>query len=296
MGTAFHVDGWGTFLTADHVIDYTRSAHKNVLDIGATVTTHQPPPLLLLSIGVVFGRVGIPTEAFAAVNRIDTVMRLSDDPIAALQGRSQIEIAADIAVMATQFHPKAKPPPSSLPVRIAGGAPSIGEHVLAIGYPELDCKELDEAARTALLEEGMFGAYGRVNNVHQEGRDRANPTPVFEVECDWPPGMSGGPVANERGDIIGLVSRSLRADGNAPGVGWASSFALLPELKAMVPSLEAELPGWRRGWAVLRGDPPKFARIFQSEEEAIHYGKSMGGGCKIQRGRNRIATNEFVGT
>jgi hypothetical protein len=62
----------------------------------------------------------------------------------------------------------------------------------------------------------MYGAYGRIVDVHPNGVGTANPSPVIEVETDWPPGMSGGPVFNQAGDVVGIVSRSIRAEGIFP--------------------------------------------------------------------------------
>jgi serine protease Do len=75
----------------------------------------------------------------------------------------------------------------------------------------------------------MFAAYGRVTDLYPCGRDHSNPTPVFEVEADWPSGMSGGPVFDAKGEVIGLVSRGLSA-GNKELMGhaWAIWFEKLP--------------------------------------------------------------------
>ena len=54
------------------------------------------------------------------------------------------------------------------------------------------------------------------------GRDAVNKTPVFEVEANWPSGMSGGLIFNEAGNVIGVVSRSLAPDDEAPGVGYGA--------------------------------------------------------------------------
>lgn len=241
MGTAFHIDGFGGFLTAHHVIDFVQ-----VPDGGR--------PILFLSMHArVFGTVCIPDDCFVPVEEANGSMKERDDPMAALRGDSTIQPAVDIVALQIGPTGPGVRPPQSLPVRVAGWMPEVGDIVLAVGFPELNLSEMDEARQSALLTEGMYGAYGRVVAVHSDGVSRTNPTPVFEVEADWPPGMSGGPVFNRQGEVVGLVSRSLRADGAATGAGYAACFELIADMRFLAPRLDRANPGWRRAWAVFAG-------------------------------------------
>ncbi len=236
MGTAFHVEGWDAFLTTQHVVDFV-GAHEplglvpgRLLELDAK----GDQPILYLGLnGVVFGQVDVPDEAFASVAEVIYPMQENDDPLAKLQGRSAIEAVADVAVMRAKYHPRASLP-HTLRVRGSAWTPTIGEYVLAAGYATLNCQVLDENERRALLEEGMYGAYARVTGVHPNGRNSSHPTPVFEVEGDWRSGMSGGPVFDSNGEVVGLVSRSLPPDGTNSGIGWAVD---LPYLRDVVNSL-----------------------------------------------------------
>lgn len=238
MGTAFHVDGFGGFLTAYHVIDFVQ-------------TLGQGQPILFLSMhGVVFGTVPIPQDCFVALQHVQASVTQGDDPMAALRGERSAQPAVDIASLQIGRTGPEVRWPQSLPARVAGGVPEVGDMVLAVGFAQLDLSEMDPSRQRALLTEGMYGAYGRVVALHRDGVSRTNPTPVFEVEADWPPGMSGGPVFNRKGDVIGLVSRSLRADGEAAGAGYAACFGMIPDLRYLAPRVDRDNPGWRRAWAV----------------------------------------------
>ena len=84
----------------------------------------------------------------------------------------------------------------SLGIRLSGPRPQCGDIVVALGFPDLQCQSLDEQGVRYLLSDGMSAAYGCVAATHPQGL-RGDPTPVIEVEPNWPSGMSGGPVLND---------------------------------------------------------------------------------------------------
>lgn len=223
MGTAFHVDGWGTFLTADHVIDFMRETlpkaglyPKQFVDIDPS---SQPHAVLLLGMGVLFGTQAIPQRVFAPIVRLITHIAECNAPLAALRGERVFRVAADIAGVKARFSPDARRPHTVM-VRLRGWEPTIGEYVFAVGYPQLKPSEnVGDDELRGVVEDGMKGAYGRITRVFPDGRDSVNLSPVFEVDADWQSGMSGGPVFNHLGEVVGIVSRSLAPDGASGGVG-----------------------------------------------------------------------------
>ncbi len=297
MGTAFHVDGWGTFLTADHVIEFAREHPKSASTwTEISHSSNGDHPILFLGAGLIIGTINLPQEAFASVNYIVSAMREKNNPLASLRGRTEPENSADLAVMTAIIRPEPQrmPQPHFVPVRGSGWHPSIGDIVLAIGFPELECQQLDKHSQKILLSEGMYGAYGHITAIHPQGRDMSNPTPVFEVECNWPSGMSGGPVFNSSGEVVGIVSRSLSPDNGLPGVGWATCFGLIPFFKEFVPTLDILNPRWRKGWAVLRRDPWDLAGFFKTEKEAQQLASCMNSDYQVEYGSNNFGTDDFV--
>lgn len=291
MGTAFHVDGWGAFLTANHVIEFAREYPKSASTwTEISQNSSGDHAVLFFGMGLIFGMPTIPEEAFALVEQIVSPMQEKDNP---LFNRTEPKNLADIAVMTVSIQSKNQP--HFFSVRGSGWYPSIGETVLAIGFPELKCQSLDEHEQELLLSEGMYGAYGYIKDVHPFGRG-SNLTPVFEVECNWLSGMSGGPVFNSLGEVIGLVSSAMGGDPDTsdPGIGWATCFELIPYFSSLVPTLDVLNPTWRRGWAVLRSKSWHLAGFFKTETEARQLAHSMNADYQVIYGTNKFGTDDFI--
>ncbi|MGY6274330.1 S1 family peptidase [Methylomonas sp. MgM2] len=282
MGTAFHVDGWGTFLTADHVIDFLRNQQHSEID----------NLVLFLGLGLIFGTVPVPPEAFLSGVKVISALYQKDDPMSLLRGESSLDILADLAVITAPIQSRSITP-HTVPVKAAGWNPTIGETVLAVGFPELDCQQ-NGHNRPVTLSEGMYGAYGKIIKIYRNGVNQSRPNPVFEVECNWPSGMSGGPVFNSRGEVIGLVSRSLLSDDGSPGVGWATSFGFIPYFKTLAPTFDCLNPMWRQGWAVRRNNPWHLAGFFKTELEARELAQVMDSTYQVKFGSSRFGTDDFI--
>lgn len=297
MGTAFHVDGWGGFLTADHVVDFFRDAvPRGTLNPDSNIVINPlryDHAVLLLGVGVVFGSSPIPEWAFSPIVRHSIYVSEKDNPLASLRGESVFQVAADVAGMQALFATDAEVP-HSLPVRINGWQPVVGEYVFAVGYPQLKPNDAqNEQSLCTIVEDGMYGAYGRITNIFQYGRDSANPTPVFEVEADWRSGMSGGPVFNQRGEVIGIVSRSLAPDGDSNGIGYAACLGWT-NICRLLPTLDANNPGNRVGYGVLRLSPWHLAGVFPTELEATKFATLIGNDYQVILGSHQIGSDEFI--
>lgn len=90
--------------------------------------------------------------------------------------------------------------------------PAVGEQVALYGLPA--------RIRTTTPTDGISDSFltakytsGRVLAVHHDGRDRVMlPGPCFSVSCNAYGGMSGGPVFDARGCLVGIVSTSYEGD------------------------------------------------------------------------------------
>jgi S1-C subfamily serine protease len=81
-----------------------------------------------------------------------------------------------------------------------------GDDVIALGFP---------GSSTGALETGVTQpakVFGRVSNIRTEGTSK-----LVEIDANIEPGESGGPVVNDSGDVIGLVSFTLLQSSGAAG-------------------------------------------------------------------------------
>lgn len=297
VGTAFHIDGWGRLLTADHVVDEIRTRYADqiapdtLVEIDIAQSSHAA---VLLGFGVVFGTVRIPDACWAPMGRVDALLvEREEDPIATLWSKTtKYQIGPDIAAMSAVLQPDA-PPFHTVPVNFQT-PPKIGDIVFAVGYPELGLEAMngDEVAR--YLSEGMFGVYGRVTNLYPNGRSKTRTSPGFEVEADWPAGMSGGPVFNRRGEVVGVVSSSLQPSDSEAGVGFAASLAMIPDAPRLVPTLDTDNPGCRFGFGVYRADPWHLPGVFNSQRDAEHLRAQLPSGYIVGWGSHRLGGDDFV--
>lgn len=297
VGTAFHVDGWCRLLTADHVVDHIRRLHLNqiapdtLIEVDISRSSHAA---VLLGYGVVFGTVGIPSPCWAPMSRVDAiVIEGEEDPMGTLQGKlSPYQVGPDLAGMSAVLHPSA-PLFHTVPVNFHT-PPEVGELVLAVGYPELRFEPLNGIDTARYLREGMYGVYGHVTSLHPNGRERTRPSPGFEVEANWPPGMSGGPVFNRHGEVIGVVSSSLPSSDMGPGIGYAISLAMTANASKLAPALDVNNPGCRLGFAVYRTNPWHLADVFRSLGDAEYLRAELPPGYQVSRCSHRLGSDEFV--
>lgn len=285
LGTSFRADPFGTFITAEHVLkDHFETPELR----DSAVAT------VLFGMGLVYGTVGLSSKYFAPVSEAMMWRSAVPDPSPLIGQPQPPRIIADVM----RFHvddravpgPQAAPP---LPIRLSGRRPQIGDRVMAIGYPELTCVQ-NEAPDTAMrFTERMYGAVGTITGLLPQGRGSTYPWPLIEVQTHWRSGMSGGPVFNEQGEVIGLVSFSLEPDGDLPGVGYATDLAGV-QLHRLVPGIDPANPGSALGWGVLRGAPWHLAGLHPDREQAEAHRNTLGDGYEVRFGSNRIGTDDFM--
>ncbi|MGO7133465.1 serine protease [Rhizobium leguminosarum] len=289
MGTGFALDPWGRFLTADHVIDFVRQSSASDGQYDVTPDNHV---LALLGIGLVFGEVGVPSEAIIAMSNYFTPAVQVENPMD-FTGKKERR-PYDVAFIGSPAQPPAEMI-RNLPLRSRPTSPRVGELVVAVGFPEIELAHGPLAELPVAITEGMFAAYGRVSKLHPSGRDRASPTPVFEVEANWPSGMSGGPVINAAGEVIGLVSRSIApADGEELGVAWATWLAGAVAPSMWPSSLDAGDAYSRNGWGATRIDPWAIEGFPSTETEAETLAQRLGAGYSAKRVGQRLGTDTFT--
>jgi len=85
----------------------------------------------------------------------------------------------------------------------------VGDEVLALGYANLDLSpEGNLKSDDDFLEAQLFASIGTVTEVIPRDPNSTRPWPLIRVRANWPGGMSGGPVFDKSGQVIGVVSMS----------------------------------------------------------------------------------------
>jgi serine protease Do len=233
LGTAFGVSADGILYTADHVISDFRDRAPTIVqnDISPTLVVNENIALIsFLGVGQVFGTVNVPDECLPMVVLCRSPTKDGDNPMAVLRGEPDI-VYADAAILRTaplsaELH--------TLRARLLPDKPEVGDQVLAIGFPEINALRSSRAELGTTLQERMFASYGHVTAIYPTGRDLLNQTPAFEIEAHLPSGMSGGPVFNSDGEVVGLISRSFEGTREIPGRGLVTWLGRLPEMAELL--------------------------------------------------------------
>lgn len=119
--------------------------------------------------------------------------------------------------------------------------PTVGDRILVVGYSaDNEGSFLPDSDNVITIHGKMSSSTGRVTAIYPEGRDRSIlPFPCFEFVADIRGGMSGGPVFNDRGHLVGVVSTSLRDEQGNDHRCWAASLAPI-----MADTIQPRWPYW----------------------------------------------------
>ncbi|WP_084293138.1 serine protease [Bradyrhizobium sp. WSM3983] len=121
------------------------------------------------------------------------------------------------------------------PLDLRRWRPVRGERVLALGFPDLDAEEGREERP---ISQYLYGSFGEITDVEPADGARGRPWPVIRLAAEWPGGMSGGPVFNESGNVIGVVSSGI-----AGGTGTATFFSGWNMAERIMGSIDPNNPG-----------------------------------------------------
>jgi serine protease Do len=283
LGTAFRIDPFGGYLTAQHVLEAWLAPSRP----QATVVG-------LLNPGMVFGYGSIGNDRMVMIAS-SMVFRTPAEDVALdqLLGRDSSRMALDCMMLSfkagnTRLHDVR----DFLPLRLTGKWPKVGDEVMAIGFPELGLIH-DRAIDADVLTERMYGSIGRVTAVLPSGREH-RPWPTFAVDSHWPGGMSGGPVFNQDGEVIGLVSSSDEP-GSDNAQSYAFWFAPIRGLGRNLPHVDPSNPGWVRGWAVMRNAPWHVTAMTSDRTRAEEICAALTPGYLVRFGSLRAGSDDFMG-
>lgn len=260
-GTAFRIDSWSRCLTAYHVLE-------DLFELNEAAQLRLRPDIRIAALDVPalgYGQLRVPDGAWRPVVECFTHGAVHTPPLREAELRNFCEMVV------LRIRPREMPSDGTpwLPVQLSGWSPRIGETMMALGYADLD--KADGGPENRAIEQRLWGSFGQITDIHAADPGSGRPWPQIRVDADWPGGMSGGPVFNEDGHVVGLVSAGFRGEGGASATffsGWD-----IP--RRMLGTLDPANPGWFRCHAVFGGDGEP-AYCGQVEAEARGFAEKAG--------------------
>lgn len=167
-----------------------------------------------------------------------------------------------------------------LPMRIGRASVAVGDRVMAVGYPGIESWRRP-GAQIVSFEEEMRGSIGRVTKVDRTWDQARKVWPTFTVDVHWKPGMSGGPVLNENGEVVGIVSRGGAVPGEATGWGHALWLEALPYRQDIYGCIDPLNPGWICGWGVC-DNSQSLVELFPTQEAASAFAQAHAPGLSVR--------------
>jgi S1-C subfamily serine protease len=133
------------------------------------------------------------------------------------------------------------------PIPIAGAVPAKGDDVTVLGFPIAD--------RMGTEQKATFGRVNALSGVRDDPR-------LLQIDAPVQPGNSGGPLLNNRGEVVGVVTATFSTAANVRRTGAIPqnvNYAVKSEY--LVPLLEKNIRGkWRRGGGVRFGSTAELVR------------------------------------
>jgi serine protease Do len=238
-GTAFRVDPFANCATAFHVFE---DAFVLGGSTGREMVVRNDRSIVALEVeGLPYGTARILPSQWRSIHGAFAVITIDEDLLQPPRLRNLTEL------LALSIPPSLKKPAGTefLDCDISSWKPAIGEIVLGLGYPHLD-KGQEGASDNRPISQYMYGAYGHITDIESSDLTRRRPWPLIRVAADWPAGMSGGPVFNSTGNVIGLISSGIDSKSSSAVV-----FGGLVTTKQTFTSLDPARPGWFLCHAVL---------------------------------------------
>jgi serine protease Do len=212
-----------------------------------------------------YGRLPIPDGSWFPIREALSLHRVEQRPLQPPALRNLIELM--VLRIRQRAHGQGTP---YLPLDLSRWRLAVGEQVLALGYADLDRPQGEEGDGRPFRQH-LWGSLAPITQIEPAHPGRARPWPLLRVDADWPSGMSGGPVFNQAGHVIGLVSAGFQGEGGATATyfsGWD-----MPE--RILGSIDRSNPGRFRCYGVF-DDEGELAYCGQEIAEVERVGAERG--------------------
>ena len=197
-GTAFRIDPWSCCATAFHVLEDIFQVNR----AGSAISLRADISLAALAIHETgYGLVPVSEDSWRHLAGTYGFARIEQPLIGEARIRNLTEL---MALRITQREGCSEGAPY-LPVDFCRWRPSVGESILALGYADLD-DDKKTVAGVRPISQYLYGSVGVITDIESADETRSSPWPIIRIDANWPGGMSGGPVFNEAGNVVGVVS------------------------------------------------------------------------------------------
>lgn len=261
-GTAYRVDPWGTCATAFHVVeDLLTVAH------GSAALRKEIRLAALEFEGIAYGRVSLPKDSWRPFSGMFGICGIETPPV----GEPRVRNTTELAALHIARSAGANGPMPFLPLDMRRWRPEPSVRVMALGFADLDIDYQGEGD-TRGMTQYLYGSLATITEVQPPNGASSRPWPIFRVEAEWPGGMSGGPVFNDAGHVIGVVSTGLVGG----GIGTATSFSGWDFAERTFTTLDPDNPGMLRCWSAFDADDRLVAYAAAKEllEPRVNEGKA----------------------
>lgn len=277
-GTAFRVDPWGTCATAFHVVEDLLTVAN-----GNAVLRKEIQLAALEFEGIGYGQFLLPKDSWRPVPSMFAFSGVETPPV----GTARVKNVTELAALSIPRSADARGPTPFLPLDMRRWRPEPGQRVMAFGFADLDIDAQGEGDARAMIQQ-LYGSQAIITEVQRPNGGSSRPWPVFRVEAEWPGGMSGGPVFNDAGHVIGIISTGLVGG----GIGTATSFIGWTFAERTFGTLHPDNPGMLRCWGAFDADDRlvTYARARELLGPLVGEGKAR----VIRATALNPATGEFV--
>lgn len=241
LGTAFRIDPWGNCATAFHVIEEMLKLYK-----GKVILRDDVRFAALEIEGILYGAPPVPKDAWRPLSGFYAEAGATQPAL--LHEKPEIKNLTEIACLTIGRSHRRTPMPY-MPVALTSEPPGVGDVVTGYGFAGLDVAK-DGKGEDRPMTQYLYESAGKVIEVTPADLQSTMPWPRFRVSAEWPSGMSGGPVVNAAGNVIGVISRGWTGEADST----ATHFAGWDVSRRTFASLDPFAPRRFRAFAAIDGD------------------------------------------